>query len=144
MSAEGWRSGALAAAAGVNVQTLRYYERRGLLPPPARSPGGHRLYPPDTVDLLRVIKAAQQLGFTLEEVAELLETSRRRHVSGGLHERAVAKLAQLDRKLTHLHAIRDALAGVVAARCDSLTECTCPPGTLPLAQLTHPPQAQGA
>jgi DNA-binding transcriptional MerR regulator len=70
MTAAGLRSGELAAAAGVNLQTLRYYERRGLLAEPARTPGGHRLYPADTVTLLGVIKAAQRLGFTLDEVAD--------------------------------------------------------------------------
>lgn len=68
----GLRTGQVAAAAGVNVQTLRYYERRGLLASPDRSLGGHRVYPEQTVTVLRVIKAAQKLGFTLEEVAELL------------------------------------------------------------------------
>ncbi|SBT47918.1 MerR family transcriptional regulator [Micromonospora auratinigra] len=72
------RSGQLAEAAGVNPQTLRYYERRGLLATPRRSPGGHRLYPPDAVTLLRVIKTAQRLGFTLDEVAELLDAGRHR------------------------------------------------------------------
>ncbi|MFI6163184.1 MerR family transcriptional regulator [Micromonospora sp. PTRAS2] len=73
------RSGQLATAAGVNPQTLRYYERRGLLAAPQRSPGGHRLYPPDVVTLLRVIKTAQRLGFTLDEVAGLLDAGRHRH-----------------------------------------------------------------
>ncbi len=75
----GLRSGQVAEAAGVNVQTLRYYERRGLLEEPDRTLGGHRLYPPETVTVLRVIKAAQRLGFTLEEVAELLEAGQHRH-----------------------------------------------------------------
>jgi DNA-binding transcriptional MerR regulator len=56
----------------VNIETLRYYERRGLLAEPDRSPGGHRLCGAETVTTLRVIKAAQRLGFTLEEVADLL------------------------------------------------------------------------
>lgn len=68
----GLRTGRPAAAAGVHAQTLRYYERRGLLTEPARTPGGHRLYPQSSVTVLRVIKAAQQLGFTLDEVAHLL------------------------------------------------------------------------
>lgn len=68
----GLRSGQVAEAAGVNIQTLRYYERRGLLAEPERSNGGHRLYDEDAVTALRVIKAAQRLGFTLDEVAELL------------------------------------------------------------------------
>src|SRR2546429_200278 len=60
----GLRTGEVAERAGVNVQTLRYYERRGLIAEPARSIGGHRTYPPDTVALIGVIKAAQRLGFT--------------------------------------------------------------------------------
>ena len=76
MSEAGLRSGQVATAAGVNIETLRYYERRGLLREPHRSLGGHRLYPPETVTLMRVIKAAQRLGFTLEEVAELLAATR--------------------------------------------------------------------
>lgn len=69
----GLRTSQLADAAGVNIQTLRYYERRGLLAEPDRTLGGHRLYPQDAVTVLRVIKAAQRLGFTLEEVADLLK-----------------------------------------------------------------------
>ncbi|WP_083673159.1 MerR family transcriptional regulator [Micromonospora sp. CB01531] len=91
MTGPGLRSGQLADAAGVNLQTLRYYERRGLLASPQRSPGGHRLYPPDTVTLLRVIKTAQRLGFTLNEVADLLDAGRHRHggrPDAGLQARA--------------------------------------------------------
>nr|WP_322763024.1 MerR family transcriptional regulator [Frankia sp. Cr2] len=78
MSLGGLRTSELATAAGVNTQTLRYYERRGLLAEPVRTPGGHRLYPAEAVILLGVIKAAQRLGFTLDEVAELLDSGRRR------------------------------------------------------------------
>jgi DNA-binding transcriptional MerR regulator len=59
---------------------VRYYERRGLLAKPERSLGGHRLYPAETVTVLKVIKAAQRLGFTLEEVADLLEAGRHQSV----------------------------------------------------------------
>jgi DNA-binding transcriptional MerR regulator len=125
------RSGELAEAAGVNVQTLRYYERRGLLARPDRSAGGHRRYPPDAVALLGVIKAAQRLGFTLDEVADLLAAGRRGHVDGALHQRAVAKLAEIDEKIAHLQAIRAELSGVIAAQCDSLTNCSCESCPLP-------------
>ncbi len=67
-------SGRLAKAAGVTVETLRFYERRGLLPPPARTASGHRRYGPEALDLVRLIKRAQGLGFTLPEVAELQRT----------------------------------------------------------------------
>ena len=114
----GMRTGEVAEQAGVNIQTLRYYERRGLLAAPHRSNGGHRLYPPGTVALLNVIKAAQRLGFTLDEVAELLDAGRRRHPAPDLRERAIGKIADLT-------AIRTTLTEVVDASCDSLTNCTC-------------------
>ncbi|MFB6839912.1 MerR family transcriptional regulator [Streptomyces sp. NPDC056361] len=128
----GLRSGQVAEAAGVNVQTLRYYERRGLLAAPARTNGGHRLYGEEAVTVLRVIKAAQRLGFTLEDVAELLETGRHRHGRpvAGLQDRAAAKLAEVDAKITDLTAIRTALAAAWEAGCDDLTVCastTCCP-----------------
>ena len=109
----------------MNIQTLRYYERRGLLAEPRRSNGGHRLYPADTVALLNVIKAAQRLGFTLDEVADLLDAGRRRHPSPDLRERAVHKIAEIDRRIADLTAIRATLTEVAEARCDSLTNCTC-------------------
>lgn len=59
------------------MQTLRYYERRGLLEEPRRSLGGHRFYPPETITALRIIKTAQRLGFTLDEVADPLDLGRR-------------------------------------------------------------------
>ncbi|MCA2212900.1 MerR family transcriptional regulator [Jidongwangia harbinensis] len=121
----GLRTGEVAERAGVNIQTLRYYERRGLLSEPTRSNGGHRLYPPDTVALLGVIKAAQRLGFTLDEVADLLDAGRRRHPSPDLRQRAIAKISEIEARIADLEAIRSALYQVVEARCDSLTHCTC-------------------
>ncbi|GAA0467474.1 hypothetical protein Aca07nite_71040 [Actinoplanes capillaceus] len=121
----GLRTGEVAEQAGVNIQTLRYYERRGLLAEPHRSNGGHRLYPPDTVALINVIKAAQRLGFTLDEVADLLDAGRRRHPTTDLRERAIGKIAEIDQKIADLTTIRTSLTEVVDARCDSLTDCTC-------------------
>ncbi|OAA20104.1 putative transcriptional regulator [Frankia sp. EI5c] len=139
MTGAALRSGELAAAAGVNLQTVRYYERRGLLAEPARTPGGHRLYPADAVTLLGVIKAAQRLGFTLDEVADLLDTGRRRHSSGALKERALAKLDEINTKIRDLETIRAALSGVVEAGCDSLTHCTCPDCPLPYVEIARRP-----
>ena len=125
------RSGRLADAAGVSVQTLRYYERRGLLAAPRRSPGGHRLYPPETVTLLRVVKAAQRLGFTLDEVAGVLGRGR----DAGLQGHARRKLAEVERRLADLTVVRDTLRAAVAAGCDDPVECAgsacCP---LPFAE----------
>jgi MerR family mercuric resistance operon transcriptional regulator len=122
----GLRSGELAAAAGVNVQTLRYYERRGLLDEPDRTLGGHRVYPAETVTVLRVIKAAQRLGFTLDDVAELFEAGRHHHgrrVRNGLPVRAAAKLVEVEAKLADLAVIRDTLRAALEAGCDDLMTC---------------------
>ncbi|MER7591055.1 MerR family transcriptional regulator [Micromonospora sp. NPDC127501] len=126
----GLRSGQVAAAAGVNPQTLRYYERRGLLAEPDRSLGGHRLYPAETVTVLRVIKAAQRLGFTLDEVAELLDAGQHRHgrhPGGGLRVRAQAKLAEVEAKIADLQVIAGTLAAAVETGCDDLVECAGQP-----------------
>lgn len=133
----GLRTGEVARQAGVNIQTLRYYERRGLLTAPSRTIGGHRVYPPDTVALLRVIKTAQRLGFTLDEVAELIEAGRRRHPPPDLRQRAVDKIAEIDARIADLTAMRAALAQVVAARCDSLTNCTCTDCPIPFIDISH-------
>lgn len=138
------RSGQVAEQAGVNLQTLRYYERRGLIAEPARSPGGHRAYPPETVTLLTVIKAAQRLGFTLGEVAELLDTGRRGHPTPDLLARAQAKIAEVEAKIADLTTIRTSLKQVVAAGCDSLTHCTCPDCPLPFADLAEGNRAPNA
>ena len=66
-------SGQLARAAGVNVETLRFYERRGLLAKPARTPSGHRRYQQEALELLQLIRRAQELGFSLPDIADLLE-----------------------------------------------------------------------
>lgn len=134
------RSSQVADAAGVNVQTLRYYERRGILPRPERSLGGHRLYSPETVALLRMIKTALRLGFTLDETSALLHATR--HVEGhrhrgGLQGQAVLKLAEVEAKIADLTVIRDVLRRAVEAGCDDLTACAesdhCP---LPFADGT--------
>ncbi|PPJ24733.1 MerR family transcriptional regulator [Nocardia nova] len=120
------RTSELAAAAGVNTQTLRYYERRGLLAEPDRTLGGHRLYPQQAVTVLRVIKAAQRLGFTLDEVADLLSAAHPGHhrPDTGLHARAQAKLTEIDARLTELTVMRDTLRAALAAGCDGLLACS--------------------
>jgi MerR family mercuric resistance operon transcriptional regulator len=124
----GLRSGQVAGAAGVNPQTLRYYERRGLLAEPSRSLGGHRLYPPSAITVLRVIKAAQRLGFTLDEVAELLDTGRHPGRGGaGLRSRTATKLAEVEAKIADLQVIADALRATVDAGCDDLVRCAAEP-----------------
>ncbi len=134
----GLRAGEVADAAGVNRQTLRYYERVGLLAQPDRTLGGHRVYPPETVTVIRVIKAAQRLGFTLDEVAELLDLGAHRHGKRelGLQARATAKLDEVEAKIADLGVIRDTLRAAVAAGCDDLIACSNSPSCpLPFADL---------
>lgn len=139
------RSGEVARAAGVNQQTLRYYERRGLLDEPDRSPGGHRRYSPDAVAVLRVIRAAQRLGFTLAEVADLIQVGCHRHrrADAGLQHHVAAKLAEVEARIEDLCVIRDTLVRAMAAGCDDLVGCAgsecCP---LPFTELALPPNAE--
>lgn len=138
MTTTGMRAGEAAAAAGVHVETLRYYERRGLLAAPQRTLGGHRLYSDGALFSLRVIKTAQRLGFTLTEVAELLDAGihHHGHRDTGLHSRATAKLAEIEQKISDLQVIGNSLRQAIEAGCDDLAACadsTCCP--LPFADL---------
>ena len=136
------RTSQVAEAVGVNVQTLRYYERRGIIAEPQRSLGGHRLYPEETVTTLRIIKVAQRLGFTLDEVAELLEAGKHHHGAGaGLLARTEAKIAEVDQKIADLNVISASLVAAQEAGCDDLAQCAqeecCP---LPFVQIGERPE----
>jgi MerR family copper efflux transcriptional regulator len=112
-------TGQVAKASGVNIQTVRFYEREGLLPMPRRSASGYRQYSDDAVRIVTFIKRAQELGFTLREAKELLRlrsAGPKRAVAA--KAAAEAKLRDIDEKVRDLHAIRAALALLV----DS---CTC-------------------
>lgn len=121
------RIGEVAERAGVNVQTLRFYERRGLLPSPARRPSGYRQYSPDTVALVRFIKRAQQLGFSLDDVSELLAL-RQNPSRNGLAVRAVAKrrAADIADRIRRLSAMQKALDQLVSACECAGTSRSCP------------------
>jgi len=106
--------GEVAREAGVNVQTLRYYERRGLVEAPGRTDSGRRQYPADTVRLIRFIKRAQGLGFTLKEVEGLIALRQTRgRDRANVRRLATAKLAEVDEKIARLRAIRKAVAALV-------------------------------
>lgn len=140
------RAGEVAEAAGVNRETLRYYERRGLLASPDRSPGGHRLYDEQSVVTLRIIKAAQRLGFTLDEVTDLLEIGRRRGGDSSPQGRAREKLTEVEAKIADLTLIRANLAAAIEAGCDDLHQCAstdcCPIPFVGLAEVTAPGAAR--
>ncbi len=108
--------GELANRAGVNRETVRYYERRRLLPRPARSVTGYRVFSEDAIDRLRFIKHAQALGFTLDEIRELLGLRLgERSSCDEVRARAASKLSDVEAKIAGLERIRGALGGLVAA-----------------------------
>ena len=109
------RTGEVAGEAGVNLQTLRYYERRGLLPEPPRRESGYRIYGPDAVRIVRFIKRAQELGFSLDEVESLLELAQGGPEScEAAQEVARTRIAELNRRITDLEAMRNSLGRLLA------------------------------
>lgn len=120
-------TGRLARSAGVNLETVRYYERRGLLRRPPRSPSGYRAYAAEDLARLSFIKRAQALGFTLDEIKELLELRiDARNPCERVLARTEAKIAVIDRKLDDLRRIKAALARLVAACRRRAKRARCP------------------
>lgn len=110
--------GRLARAGGVNLETVRYYEREGLLAKPPRTSSGYRVFPREAAKRLRFIKRAQDLGFSLTEIRELLALRMRPKTSrADVRARAQAKIADVDQKIRSLQAIKTALQAL-ADRCD--------------------------
>ena len=106
--------GRLAAEAGVNVETIRYYQRRGLIGEPRKPPGGQRRYPEAVLGRIAFIRRAQQLGFTLDEIGRLLE------ISAGRASREARVLAEkrhavIESRIAELERMRRELGGLIAA-----------------------------
>ena len=106
--------GALARRAGVGIDTVRYYERQGLLQPSKRLASGYRRYSQHELSRLRFIRKAQILGFSLSEIRDLLTLSSHRSVAR-VKEKAQAKLADVDRRIDELQRVRTALGELVRA-----------------------------
>jgi Hg(II)-responsive transcriptional regulator len=125
--AGGVRTSDVAAQAHVNAQTLRYYERRGLLPQPERTHSGYRAYTAEAVRVVPFVKRAQQLGFTLDEIEELLHLAQGGPAScEEAKAMARSRIADLQQRIDELVGMRDALTRLVAT-CDqphAERECT--------------------
>ena len=117
--------GRLAAAAGVNVETIRYYQRRGLMSEPAKPMNGQRRYADDAVRRVRFIKRAQVLGLTLEEIASLLELDEA-HACAETRDLAAHKLEVIDSKLADLKAMRRALTSLLRECGTGSAKGACP------------------
>jgi len=115
---EEFTTGELAKKAGVNIETIRYYERRGLIPEPLRSASGYRQYPADTLKRIWFIKNAQSLGFTLKEILELLSYRADTKWQCAKVKRDVkSKINQISEKVKKLEWMREALIEL-DGRCD--------------------------
>ncbi len=118
--------GRLAKKAGVNLETVRFYERRGLLPRPPRSSSGYRLFPADAARRLRFIRRAQELGFSLKEIGELLSLRvSRRTTSATIRARTEAKITDIEQKIMSLESIKKTLQKLtgVCDGCAPLSDC---------------------
>src|SRR5262249_34835363 len=120
-------SGQLAKRCEVGVETLRFYEREGLLGKAARTTSGYRQYPPEAVERVRFIRRAQLLGFQLKDIKERLALRDDPDAgSGDVREKAVAKLADIDQKIKDLEAMKAELTRLVAACDGSGPAAHCP------------------
>jgi len=114
MNSSALRIGEVALRAGVSIDAVRYYERRRLLPAAPRTEGGFRLFTPDTVERLRFIKQAQELGFSLDEIGELLATGGARECRR-VRDHLEVKLSEVDERIRLMQDFRKTLARHLAA-----------------------------
>lgn len=117
--------GALSSAAGVNVETIRFYQRKGLMQAPDRPLGGIRRYGDTDLARVRFIKSAQRLGFSLGEVADLLNLEDGSHCTEA-RAQAERKLADIRARLADLQRIEGALQGLVERCCATRGRVKCP------------------
>ena len=117
--------GALSRRTAVNIETIRYYEKIGLLPPPPRTEGGHRLYPVAHLKRLVFIRRSRELGFTLDEIRNLFGLVEGGRPCGDVKEAALTHLKDIRRKIADLRKMERTLADT-AARCKGGTAPECP------------------
>jgi MerR family copper efflux transcriptional regulator len=123
----GFTIGDAAKQAGVRIETLRYYEQEGLVAPPPRSASNYRQYPEDTVRRVQFIKRAQELGFSLKEIKELLSLRVEPHTScTDVRDRALTKITDIEQKIRSLKAMKHALTQLVEACPGQGTTTDCP------------------
>jgi MerR family copper efflux transcriptional regulator len=149
LSARRMSIGTLSRETGVSADTLRYYEREGLLPRPRRSASGYREYGAEAVGRMHFILRAKELGFSLEEIAELLDlSSDAEYGVAGVKERASRRLAEIERQIAYLEGIRARLANLVAAcpgcgppeNCPILSAMLAEDDASPLSCCAHAPK----
>jgi DNA-binding transcriptional MerR regulator len=115
MAQSAFRIGEVAARAGVSIDTVRYYEKRRLLPPAPRTQGGFRLFTPEAVERVQFIKQAQEIGLSLDEIGQLLATGGGANECRSVRDLLRAKLAELDERIEAMRNFRHTLARHLAA-----------------------------
>jgi MerR family copper efflux transcriptional regulator len=119
--------GELSALSGLSIDTIRFYEKQGLIPPPRRTDTNYRMYDADSPRRLIFIRKARDLGFTLQEIGQLLALSEDGHAGAGdVKQRAKAKLSDLDRKIAEMQEMRRSLEKLVNACSGRGPRRTCP------------------
>ena len=123
----GMTIGKIAKRAEVGVETIRFYERVGLIQTPPRKASGYRQFPPETVQRIRFIRRAKELGFTLKEIRNLLELRTRPGQScDDVQTRALEKITDIDQRITSLKRMRSSLENLVHACKTSRDSGQCP------------------
>jgi MerR family mercuric resistance operon transcriptional regulator len=125
MEADSLAIGALSKQSGVNIETIRYYERIGVMPKPRRSAGGYRLYGPDHLKRLTFVRRGRELGFSLDELRDLLRlVDGHSYTCTEVHDLAVEHLAEIRRKIADLRRLQRVMSEM-AAECsgDRIPEC---------------------
>src|SRR6266446_6992923 len=118
--------GGLAARTGCNIETIRYYEQIGLLPPPPRSQGGHRLYGQELLKRLHFIRRSRELGFSLEEIRELLRlVDGHKYTCAKVEALALDHVREIQQKISDLKKLKNVLA-TMAAQCTGSKLPDCP------------------
>ena len=134
-------TGQLARRGGVSLPTIRYYERRGILPKPPRTAAGYRVFGADALRRLRFIKHAQTLGFTLKEIEELLALRLdSENQCADVRRRAEAKVRGIEERIRHLHDIKKAIKGLIDICRDRGSANECP--LVELLEGPEPPESQ--
>lgn len=116
--------GLLADTAEVNIETIRYYQRFGIIDEPVKPTNGYRIYPPETIDRIRFIKRAQQLGFSLREIAELLQLGDGNCVD--IRQRAEEKQAHIKKQINDLKKLYSTLDSLIKACHSGRDNTKCP------------------
>lgn len=117
--------GALSSRSGVNIETIRYYEREGLLPNPPRTPGGHRSYTPDHLKRLIFIRRSRQLGFSMEQVRNLLSLVTSGYTCGDVQTLTMQHLEDVRNKIADLRRMERSLIRISSA-CEGGKIAECP------------------